>query len=190
MPPDSFAVAYAHAKADITREFLHYIQTANCGRPFVLMGFSQGAMLALDLIKEMPDSVYARCKAVYMMGYRLSAEDLAHERVLPATDSIHGNVISFNSVMRTDATWDFVAKGATTCINPLNWRTDDMPATMVFEGDTALVVVDTLTHQLLVSGLDEEKYIFPLSAPGNLHHWDLLFYADAIHRNILLRTGE
>lgn len=189
LPPDSFAAAYAHAKADITRRFQHYIRTENHGRPFVLMGFSQGAMLALDLMKEMPDSVYARCRAVYMLGYRLSEEDLAHERVVPATDSIHGHVASFNSVLRTDATWNFVAAGAATCINPLNWRTDDTtPAVLVFEGDTAMVAVDTLTHQLLVSGLDEEKYRFPLSAPGNLHHWDLLFYADAIRRNIRVRT--
>lgn len=189
LSPDSFAIAYEHAKADITRQFRHYVQSENNGRPFVLMGFSQGAMLALDLLKEMPDSVFARCEAVYMMGYRLSAEDLAHERVELATDSVHGNVVSFNTVMRTDATWDFVANGAATCINPLNWCTDATPAILAFEGDTAKVMVDTLTHQLLVTGLDEEKYLFPLSSRGNLHHWDLLFYAEAIRNNILLRSN-
>lgn len=187
---DSFVVAYEHAKEDIFRRFNEYITRENNGRNFVLMGFSQGAMLALDLLKEMPDSVYNRCSAVYMLGYRLSAEDVAHERVSAATDACSGNVVSFNSVMRADAMWGFVAKGAVTCINPLNWRTDDTPAVLVYDGDTATVWVDEQTQQLLVNGLDEDKYTFPLTLPGNLHHWDLLFYAPQIHENILLRTSK
>lgn len=190
LPAEEYAMAYAHAREDITERFNEYIASSNEGRDFVLMGFSQGAMLALDLLKEMPSSVYERCRAVYMLGYRLSEEDIAHERVTPATDERSGNVVSFNSVMRSDATWDLVAGGAATCINPLNWRTDGTPAELVYDGDTATVRVDLQTQQLLVSGLDEEKYTFPLTEPGNLHHWDLLFYSDDIRRNILLRGAR
>lgn len=184
---DSFAIAYAHAKADITRSFREYMEKENKGRDVVIIGFSQGAMLALDLLKEMPEKYYKRCRSVYMLGYRLTTEDMAHKRVTAAADSIKGNVVSFNSVMRRDATWDAVAAGAATCINPLNWRTDSIAATLTYKGDTATVRVDSQTHQLLVSGLDESKYTFPLTKPGNLHHWDLIFYAPQIHRNIQQR---
>lgn len=188
LPTDSFAPAYQHAKMDIMRRFNDYMTCDNGGRDFVLVGFSQGAMLALDLLKEMTDEQYAHCRAVYMMGYRLSEQDLAHERVIPATDALSGNVISFNSVMRTDAIWPFVAADAATCINPLNWRTDTTPAMLVYEGDTAWVRVDQQTQQLLVTGLNENKYRFPLTVPGNLHHWDLLFYSNDLRENISQRS--
>lgn len=186
-PQERYEQAYAHAKQDLFRRFYQYISEQNQGRPFVLMGFSQGAMLALDLLKEMPEELFQRCKAVYMLGYRLSAEDLRHPRVQPASDATHGNVISFNSVTRKEAAMDFVSKGAATCINPLNWRTDATPATLIFDGDTAIVSVDTESQLLIVSNIDEKKYQFPLFESGCLHHWDLLFYTDAIRQNIQLR---
>lgn len=187
-PEDTYRRAYEHAKQDLFRRFRQYIAEQNQGRSFILMGFSQGAMLALDLLKEMPDSLVQRCTAVYMLGYRLSAEDLQHPRVQPAIDSLRGKVISFNSVTRTEAAMELLTKGAATCINPLNWRTDATPATLVFDNDTATVSIDPDSQLLIVQNLDEEKYQFPLFEKGCLHHWDLLFYADAIRRNIQLRT--
>lgn len=187
-PADVFAEAYEHAKQDLFRRFQQYIAEDNHGRPFVLMGFSQGAMLALDLLKEMPDELYERCKAVYMLGYRLSADDVQHPRVQPATDATHGNVIAFNSVTRKEAAMPLVSEGSVTCINPLNWHTDATPATLYFDGDTAIVSVDQESQLLLVSNIDEAKYQFPLFEPGCLHHWDLLFYTQAIRENIKLRT--
>ncbi len=190
LPSDSFALAYNHAKADITRRFTEYMTTQNNGRNYVIVGFSQGAMLALDLLKEMPEEYFSRCRAVYMMGYRISAEDAAHKRITPAKSATKGNVVSFNSVMHPSAIWPFVAKDAATCINPINWRTDAKPATLIFDGDTASVSVDKKTQQLIVSGLDEQKFKFPISETGNLHHWDLLFYAPQIHENISRRNAR
>lgn len=188
LPKDSFDLAYNHAKTDISRRFAEYMTHENNGRNYVIIGFSQGAMLALDLLKEMPEEYFSHCQAVYMMGYRLTEEDVAHKRITPAKNATKGNVVSFNSVMRPLAIWPFVAKDAATCINPLNWRTDTKPATLIYNGDTAYVSIDKKTHQLIVKGLDEEKYKFPLNNPGNLHHWDLLFYAPQIRENIMRRN--
>lgn len=190
-PKETYDSAYHHGKRDLYNRFEEYMRKENKGRPFFLMGFSQGAIIALDLLKEMPAEYYARCKGVYVMGYRVSTEELLSERVKPATDELSGNVVSFNSVMGNDASWKFVSDGAAACINPLNWRTDDVPATLRFDGDTATVQVDVNSHQLIVKGLSKEKYTFaPLKdfcKSGCLHHWDLLFYADAIRENMKKR---
>lgn len=191
IPREEGLKAYAHSKEDMFRKFGEYIATQNNGRPYILMGFSQGAMIALDLLKEMTDEQYANCKGVYMIGYRIAEQDTIGTRVKPATDAISGNAISFNSVTRPETRWELLTDGAITCINPLNWKTDDTPATLTFDGDTATVAVDKTIQQLVVKGLDEKKYTMPGSEPfykvGCLHHWDLLFYTDAIKKNIIER---
>ncbi|MBP5211042.1 MAG: hypothetical protein J6Z27_04315, partial [Bacteroidales bacterium] len=62
-------------------------------------------------------------------------------------------------------------------------------------GDTALVMVEQEHQVLLVKGLDLDKYRYaPLDGfcpYGNFHHFDILFYSDAIRQNALLRAyGE
>ena len=193
LPPEEFAIAYETAKEDVFAAFDYYMQHINGGRDFILAGFSQGAMLALDLLKHMNDEQYSRMVATYMMGYRITAEDLACPHISPAADSMsRGVAASFNSVSDTAAIWHLLTDGAAVCTNPVNWSTGPESAILHFDGDTLSVSVDTTLHVLTVSNVDEDKYFFqPLSAycrKGNLHHWDLLFYLDKIHENAVLRA--
>ena len=193
-PRDTMVKAYEHSKADIKRQFNEYINKQNGGRPYVLMGFSQGAMLVLDLLKEMSDEDYANCKGVYAIGYRIAEQDTTGTRVRPATDALSGNIVSFNSTMTPETTWDAIAGNAITCINPLNWRTDSIPATMTYEGDTLTVSVHPTLNELIVEGIDVNKYTMPGAEPyykpGCLHHWDILFYIDEIKKNIRERLTK
>lgn len=188
MPSEQIETVYESVRADVFGAFEYYITRLNPDRPFILAGFSQGAMLVRDLLKHMTDDQYSRLAGAYMLGYALSEEDLRHPHIDPADDADGwGEVVSFNSVMSVDAAWDFVSGGAASCINPLNWTTDSTPAELCFKGDTATVHIDPAKNLLIVEGLDVDKYDFPplskYCVRGNLHHWDILFYSDALAKN-------
>ena len=188
-----FDAVWEDVASEIKEDFNYYLRHFNRGRPFILAGFSQGAMGVLELLKAMDDETYERLVAAYMIGYRLSEEDLEHPHIVAAQDAGgRGVTVSFNSVASPNAVWPLVSEDAATCINPLNWTTDSTPEPLFFRGDTATVRVDPGTRTLVVSGLDTAKYRFPIldgyTPAGNLHHWDILFYAPAIHDNALLRA--
>lgn len=188
MPSEQIETVYESVRADVFGAFEYYITRLNPDRPFILAGFSQGAMLVRDLLKHMTDDQYSRLAGAYMLGYALSEEDLRHPHIDPADDADGwGEVVSFNSVMSVDAAWDFVSGDAASCINPLNWTTDSTPAELCFKGDTATVHIDPANNLLIVEGLDVDKYDFPplskYCVRGNLHHWDILFYSDALAKN-------
>lgn len=193
LPETEFAAVRAHASADAVEAFRYYIKHLNHGRPFILAGFSQGGMHLIDILRQLTPDEYGRMVVSYSMGYRLSAADTAQAYVRPAHNANdRGVVVSFNSVAHTDAIWPLVNADAATCINPINYRTDAEPATLVFENDTLSVRVDTNYQVLVVSGKNMEGYRFPVldayCQPGNLHHWDLLFYGDAIRQNAMNRA--
>jgi hypothetical protein len=60
---------------DIRAAFDYYMAHENKGKPFILAGFSQGAQMTLELLKAMPDSVYSRMVAAYIIGWPVTPED-------------------------------------------------------------------------------------------------------------------
>lgn len=190
---EKWAAVRAEASKDAAEAFRYFLKHKNNGRPFILVGFSQGSMHLVDVLKEMDEDVYGRMIAAYCMGYRLSREELEYSYIKPAEDEEeHGVIVSFNSVSDTCAIWPLVTEGAAVCTNPLSYHTDAEPATLIFQGDTLSVAVEPTHNVLLVKGKHMDTYNFPPLAdfckPGNLHHWDLLFYRDAIHQNALHRA--
>lgn len=175
--------------------FRYYMRYQNNGRPFILAGFSQGAMHLIDIVKQMTPDEYSRMVVAYSMGYRLSEVDLKSANVKASCSADdRGTIVSFNSVATPDAIWPVVNENAATCINPINYRTDEEPASFVFDGDTLSVHVDTMHNVLIVDSKKISSYSFPLldafCKPGNLHHWDLLFYGNAIRKNALSRAYQ
>lgn len=179
----------------------YYLTYINRDRPFILAGFSQGAMLTIDMLKHMTDEQYERMVACYCIGYKLTQEDLQHPHIKAAQDeSDLGVVISFNSTQTLDAVWPFVSEGTQACINPINWKTDATPATFVYEGASHTVHVDQEKHVLVVQTEDPTPYydfmdkatVFSQAGVkrDNLHHWDFLFYNRQIHDNALLRYAK
>lgn len=195
----AFSVVYSNVAREACEAFDYYMVHRNNGRPFILAGFSQGAMLTIDILKHMTDSQFAQMVACYTLGYRVSADDLRHPHIKPAKgETDRGVVVSFNSVQTLDAIWPFVTNGAATCINPVNWTTDSTPATFTFAGTTNQVHVDPRANVLVVK-TDKPSFFheyynrakFFLDAgvsPDNLHHWDLLFYSRFIHDNAVKRA--
>lgn len=195
-----FDDVYARVVQEACEAFDYYMANEGKDRPFILAGFSQGAMLTLDVLKHMTDEQYSRMVACYTMGYRLSAEDLSHPHIKAAEgETDRGVVISFNSVQNKDAIWPFVTEGAAACINPVNWKTDATTANFTYEGMSNEVRVDEEAHVLVVK-TDNPGYFHNyyqtatfFSDAGvsmdNMHHWDLLFYSRMIHDNALKRAA-
>lgn len=184
---------------DVKRAFTHYLNHYNHGRPFVIAGFSQGAMIVLQLLQSMPVDVYRRMVAAYVIGASISRHDLAATPLLVpaqgATDT--GVTICYNSARDAScAMWPPSA----VAINPVNWRTDATPATLATE-PSPLIPLDqqsqdnltvTLNQQLgllLVQGYTGTDYVISLiGKEGNYHSREIWLYRHSLRENIDLRS--
>lgn len=214
---DSVLMFRKRSESECCKAFDYYMEHFNNGRPFIVAGFSQGAMNVVALLKHMTDEQYRRCKAAYVMGYRLSSEDLRHHHIEAATGETEGKVVSFNTVASSDGIWSLVANEAATCINPLNWTTDTTPATgwIVYDGqidhyaiydsafaaeakagDTIYVNVklDVATN-VLAATAPVLPLSYAMNAPAfglndnkNLHLADLFFYLPRLRENAIKRA--
>lgn len=179
------------AYGDVRKAFDYYLEHYNNGRPFILAGFSQGAMAVVDLLNEMDDNAYSRLVAAYVIGYKVTDTN-AHIR--PAKDSADlGVTICYNSVRDNDCAIPLLSDGNHVAINPVNWRTDATPATLVDPryGDTLTVTLDTTTLLLHIDGYHRDDYILPLiGREGNYHCLEISLFRDCLRRNISLRAGK
>ena len=200
-PGESFRAVYQDVTKEVCEAFDYYMENVNKGRPFVLAGFSQGAMLTLELLRHMTDEQYSRMVACYTIGYRVSAEDLQHPHINAARgETDRGVVISFNSVQTLQAKWDLVSAGAAACINPINWKTDSTPAKFTYLDFENEVRIDTDNNLLMVESERADYFTAEMRRLSffaevgvselNLHHWDLLFYGKQIHDNALKRYRQ
>lgn len=191
---------------DIRRAFRHYLEHRNNGRPFLLMGHSQGAMAVLDLLKNElpPDSpALKQLVAAYVIGWPVTKEDLkAYPQLQMARGECDTGVV---------VSWNTEAPGAEqsifcggVAINPLNWRTDDRPAPKeanlgaVFfrpDGEIALErpgfcggALDLERGTLVVDLESPQKYEAEFFPRGVLHMGDILFFYRNIAENVEKRT--
>ena len=180
---------------DVKRSWDYYIRHLNNGRPFVIAGFSQGAHAMLEILKEMPDSVYQRMVAAYSVGYRITQEMVdSFPHIRPAQGPTDlGVVINFNSVRSPECAIPVVSGDNVVCINPVNWRTDTVTATFL---SCSRHGCDTLTarmdpeSRLIIVGNYKSSYVMPtIGRPGNYHHMELKFYYPYIRQNIIDRVA-
>ena len=181
------------AMNDVRRAFDYYLEHYNGGRPFILAGFSQGAIAVIELLKGMDSATYCRMVAAYVIGWRITDEDLAQTRnIRPSHDSTDiGVTICYNSVRDNSCAIPMLSKGNRMAINPVNWRTDATPAKLVspISPDTVTVALDTHTLLLNVSGYSHKDYIIPLiGRDGNYHSLEISLYRHCLRRNVALRA--
>ena len=118
-------------RTDVYGALDYYFRNFNNGRPFILAGHSQGAIMTLMVLEEYMKAhptLYERMIAAYVVGYSVTKEDLIRFPHLKfaegETDT--GCIISWNTEgpKNKDADSIVVRKGAV-CINPINWKRDD-----------------------------------------------------------------
>jgi hypothetical protein len=195
--------------SDITAAFQHYMTHYNGGRPFMLLGHSQGSAVLLELLKyNMSQAQYEQMIAVYLIGWQITREELDEfpDRLIPARGSNDtGVIIMYNSLTTLDAKSPRIDRSVV-CINPLNWKTDSTPATreehlgiVRFNRETRQY--DTIPHftgayikdhYLITTDVDpavvfneELKDLFPY---GNLHFMDSWLYALNLKVNMAERV--
>lgn len=181
---------FPYAMADVKRAFDYYLENENHDRPFILAGFSQGAKAVVELLKDMPASVYERMVAAYVIGYKVTEHEEDYYKTIEAAhDSIDtGVTVCYNSVASVEAICDVLSPSCM-CINPVNWKIDASPA---YLNDSVTVCVDTKRHVLLVEGFDTKQYYLPslgkLFSEGNYHLQELNFYKECLNKNVKQRV--
>jgi len=181
--------------SDCVRSWDYYIKYLNHGRPFVLAGYSQGAVAVKEILKHMSDSIANRMVAAYFIGYKITKEDTACCRHIRqarnATDT--GVSICFNSVKTPKSKISIVSGDNLFCINPITWRTDTAGARFVYyekgKNDTLSVRVDKESNLLLVEGYKNDTPMPYIGVPGNYHHMELRFYYPYIRQNMAKRVN-
>ncbi|MBC3886906.1 DUF3089 domain-containing protein [Acetobacterium paludosum] len=120
---------------DATAAFDYYIKHYNNGRPFILVGHSQGADVMSNLLsgylKDHPD-VYKRMVVAYVIGFTVTNDYLTanpHLKFAEGPDDT-GVIVSYNTEAETvlPPGNPVVTEGALV-INPINWKRDETLAT-------------------------------------------------------------
>ena len=174
------------AMDDVRRAFKYYVEELSDGRPFVLAGFSQGGEVLVELLKELPDSLQDRLVAAYVLGWKITPEDLAASTAIrPAQGADDtGVTICYNSVDSPENA-SFVSSGNTVAINPVNWCTDATPAVLF---DSLTVTLDPETKLLLVDGFEGTGYAWkPYFKDGCYHTFEIRWYGESLRENIAER---
>ncbi|MBO4315223.1 MAG: DUF3089 domain-containing protein [Prevotella sp.] len=202
---DSVAAArFPLALDDVRRAFGYYLAHLNDGRPFILAGFSQGARMILELMKEMDDATFQRMIAAYAIGIGITQEIVdSCPRIVPAKGAGDtGVTISYNSVASDIGASASFVKNPVVAINPVNWRTDDKAVVFMTEPtpwlpvaeqkkDTLTVYLDGESNLLFVKGYTATDYVLPLiGKEGNYHSREIWLYRDFLRENMALRAAN
>ena len=206
-PADTLAKLTDFASGDVNDAFQYYMANYNHGRPFFLMGHSQGSQMLIELLKYgMTSAQRDQMVAAYCIGYHVTAEELAEypDALKPATDSLMQGLIIFNSVTDTIAIGR-VSRGDVVGINPTTWTmtTDTIPAEFHLgmakynaTRDSVLIIpCPTRTclyhHTTVCPDLDPEMVFIPayedMFPRGNLHFADSWLFGGNVLENMRCR---
>ena len=195
-------------KEDVFAALDYYFEHYNNGRPYILAGHSQGAMMIYiilqDYMKENPGN-YENMVAAYMLGNAPTKDWLAansHVKFAQEADDT-GVLISWNSEGPGNAgKYNMVVPEGSVAINPLNWKTDGTPAGVgenlgsFVNGEIVAGIadarVDVERGALIVESVDPEVFAIPrvgeaLFGPESYHSWDFMFFYMNIRENAMLR---
>lgn len=199
------------AARDVADAFQYYMTHFNHGRPFFLMGHSQGSQILIELLKNgITQEQRELMVGAYCIGYYVTNEDLANypEALQPAADSTEtGKLIVFNSV--TDSTGiSLVSRYDVVGVNPTSWTatTDTIPAEFHLgmakynaTRDSVLIVpCPTRTylnnHTTVCPDLDPEMVFIPayemMFPKGNLHFADSWLFGGNVIQNMRCRLNH
>lgn len=172
------------AYVDVKNAFDHFIEKENNKRPFIIAGFSQGGKSVVELLKDMDEATRERMVAAYVLGYKVTPDDVAtHPYIVAARDSTDtGVVICYNSVSDVKYLKPVVSAPNVMCINPVNWKTDDTPAIL---NDTITVTLNPKAKVLVLEGFDGSYLpnILDILNVGDYHGIEPWVYSECLRKN-------
>lgn len=205
--------AYKLAQKDVKDAFAYYLKNYNQGRGIVLAGFSQGSQLTIDLMKNIANNkkLQKRIVAAYCPGWALTKQDVEKYKLKPALGAKDlGCIISFNSEavnIKDSLMVPSLSKGEFYAINPLNWRTDSLPASALlnkgacftnYQGNIKKEIpyltgayLDRERHTLKVTGVMAKDYppVLTIFKPGVYHLYDYQFFYRNLQANVAERIA-
>jgi hypothetical protein len=193
---------------DILAAFDYYIHQHNNGRPFILVGHSQGAMMTMLLLRDYMHKnpeVYERMVSAYVIGYPVTSEFLnANEHLRFAErDDDTGVIISFNT-QSPEVTFGsniITTNTVGLVINPINWERDETLATASenlgsymptsSQGDYKIILdfadarIDLAQGVIICSTVDAQTMfkIYDTMGFGVYHSFDIPFYYSNLREN-------
>lgn len=198
---------------DVKEAFLDYYYNYNSNRPFILWGFSQGARMCVELMKDLftNSDIMNKLVACYAIGWRITEQDLQRCPILKMAQKADDNgvIISFNSEFEGVEGSVLVPKGVKALsINPLSWSTDcSQVSKNMNKGAVIMDLMDghIIAHKanycgarldekrgtLILSGLDEKDYPDLLGlGKGVMHLYDYMLFHDNLKENIITRINS
>ena len=173
---------------DVRNAFDHYMTQHNGGRPFILAGFSQGGKSVVELLKILTPDQRKKLVAAYVLGYKVTPDDVkAAPWIKPAQGADDtGVTICYNSVSDVKYVKPVVSAPNVMCINPVNWRTDAVPAVL---NDTITVTLSPEYKVLVLDGYDGSGLpnILDVLNTGDYHGIEPWLYSECLRENIHLR---
>lgn len=174
---------------DVKEAFDLFVSKRDNSRPLIIAGFSQGGLAVVELLKHINDETAKQLVAAYVLGYKVTPQDTAEcKHIRAAKDSTDtGVTICYNTVKDVKYVNPLVSVPCAMCINPVNWRTDSVAATL---NDTITVTVSPSYHVLVVKGYEGSEYhsIMNILNIGDIHSCEPWLYSECLRRNIKLRT--
>lgn len=123
-------IAFDVAYNDIKTAFEYYLQNWNHGRPIIIAGHSQGAMLAEKLLKEFFENKELQNQLVvaYIPGWAVPKEYFTTLKI--CTDSLKTGCVCSWRTLKRNYIPRYLKKenGDSYVTNPLNWRIDSVYA--------------------------------------------------------------
>lgn len=176
------------AMNDVFKAFDLFVRKRDPKRPLIIAGFSQGGMAVVELLKHMDDATYGQLAAAYVMGYKVTEEDLAscpHIKPAKGADDV-GVTICYNTVKDVQYVNPVIA-ASSIAINPVNWVTDATPATL---HDSITVTLSTDSHVVVVEGYDGAEYkpFADFINVGDIHSCEPWLYSESLQENMALRS--
>jgi len=188
------AEMFAKATKEVLDAFNYYMDHLNQGRPFILAGYSQGAIQVKNIVSQLTKEQLSRMVVAYLMGYGITNEQMANPNFKMATGATDtGVTLSFTSLANIEAKYS-PTNDSDACINPVNWHTDSTPAEFEYDGETLTAHVNEDHHVVIVDGFHYENHktqewsVNPWSK-DNYHNFEIYFYAPSIRQNALDRIN-
>ena len=170
---------------DVRNAFDHYMNNDNNGRPFIIAGFSQGGKSVVELLKVLTPDQRDRLVAAYILGYKVTPDDVKTAPWIKAAQGADdtGVTICYNSVSDVKYVKPIVSAPTVMCINPVNWRTDAIPAVL---NDTITVTLSPEYKVLVVDGYDDSTLpnILDILNTGDYHGAEPWLYSECLRDNM------
>ena len=205
------AEAQAIAYADVSAAFRWYLDHENAGRGLILAGFSQGAQMCLELMKEYfgegaeAAALREQLIAVYAIGWSVT-EQMAEEypQIVPAQGETDvGTVVCFDCEDGTLSDTLVIPAGTKALsINPLNWKTDgtaaDRSLNLGAVMSTGAAPIPALCGarlgargELVVTDVTPAEYpaVIDIFPEGSYHIYDYMFFFENLRENVAKRVS-